>query len=125
RAGQRATLSGRLVDASPDQVLSLAVVWGDGSDPERSTPDRAPFRLTHRYDAPGTYKVVVIWSDSLGQSNGQDLPVTVTAAGPAATPNQRFVAQAYLDLLQREADPTGLAGFTAFLDQGGSRAAVA
>jgi parallel beta-helix repeat protein len=37
------------------------------------------------------------------------------------TQNQRFVAQVYRDLLQREVDPTGLANFTAFLNGGGTR----
>jgi parallel beta-helix repeat protein len=40
------------------------------------------------------------------------------------TQDQRFVAQVYRDLLQREVDPTGLANFAAFLDQGGARSAV-
>jgi hypothetical protein len=77
RAGQRATLTGRLVDANPDQVLSLRVDWGDGSPVEQRTPDRAPFRLTHRYQQPGTYKVFVMWSDGLGQSNFRELTLTV------------------------------------------------
>src|SRR5262249_45927205 len=80
RAGQRATLSGRLIDDNPDQVLSLTVNWGDGSPAEESTPDRAPFRLRHRYDTPGTYKVRVTWSDGLGQSNFEDLTLTVQPA---------------------------------------------
>ena len=42
------------------------------------------------------------------------------------TPNQRFVEQAYLDLLGRAADPNGLAGWSGLLDQGqASRAQVA
>jgi hypothetical protein len=80
RAGQRATLTGRLVDADPREVLTLTVNWGDGSAPVQSTPDRAPFHLRHRYDAPGTYKVSVVWTDSVGRSNFQDLTITV---GPA------------------------------------------
>jgi hypothetical protein len=80
RAGQRATLSGRLTDADPREVLSLTVVWGDGSPAEQSTPDRAPFRLTHRYDTPGTYKVRVTWTDSFGRSNFQELTLTVQPA---------------------------------------------
>jgi hypothetical protein len=43
-------------------------------------------------------------------------------AAPGTTPGQpanvRFVAQLYRDLLQREADPAGLAAWTAQLDQG-------
>jgi Ca2+-binding RTX toxin-like protein len=69
------------------------MIWnpGDGSDPNEAgdgndtfnvqgTPDRAPFSLTHRYDTPGTYKVLVIWSDNLGQSNFEDLTLTVQHA---------------------------------------------
>jgi hypothetical protein len=43
-------------------------------------------------------------------------------AVPVGTANQRFVAQVFRDLLQREADPSALSGFTSFLDQGNSRA---
>jgi len=80
RAGQRATLSGQLVDDDPREVLSLTVDWGDGSDPVQSTPDRDPFRLTHRYDTPGIYKVVVTWTDSFGRSNSRVLTLTVRPA---------------------------------------------
>jgi hypothetical protein len=80
RAGQPATLSGRLTDANPDQVLSLRVDWGDGSPAEQRTPNRAPIRLTHRYETPGTYKVFVMWSDGLGQSNSRELTLTVLPA---------------------------------------------
>src|SRR5262249_16391086 len=37
---------------------------------------------------------------------------------PDAAANAVFVAQLYRDLLQREADPTGLAAFSAALDSG-------
>jgi hypothetical protein len=81
RAGQRATLSGQLTDADPREVLSLSVDWGDGSNPVQRTPDRAPFHLSHRYETPGTYKVVVTWTDSFGRSNSRDLTLTVQPAG--------------------------------------------
>jgi hypothetical protein len=81
RAGHRATLTGQLTDDDPREVLSLTVDWGDGSDPVQSTPDRDPFRLTHRYEEPGTYKVVATWTDSFGRSNSQDLTLTVRPAG--------------------------------------------
>src|SRR5262249_26300611 len=74
------TLTGRLVEDNPTEVLSLMVVWGDGSPAEQSTPDRAPFRLRHRYQQPGTYKVLVVWSNSLGQSNSRVLTLTVRPA---------------------------------------------
>src|SRR5262249_30025452 len=82
-AGEPATLSGRLDDADPAAVLSLMVDWGDGSQPETSTPDRAPFAVTHTYAQPGTYTVHVTWMDSTGLSNSQELTITVKPAKKA------------------------------------------
>jgi PKD repeat protein len=80
RVGAPATLTGQLVDADPSQVLSLTVIWGDGSVPDQSTPDRDPFAVTHTYASPGVYTVHVIWSDSHGVSNSRDLTITVRPA---------------------------------------------
>src|SRR5207244_3809535 len=44
---------------------------------------------------------------------------------PNLTPNQQFVAQVYRDILGREAEPAGLAYYSSYLDQGGSRLQVA
>jgi hypothetical protein len=77
RVGQQATLTGQLVDDDPNQVLSLTVDWGDGSDPETSTPDRDPFEVTHTYASPGRYFVHVTWSDSDGVTNSRDLLIRV------------------------------------------------
>jgi hypothetical protein len=41
------------------------------------------------------------------------------------TPNEQFVAQTYLDLLQRPVDSAGLANWAAMISQGTSRTAVA
>jgi hypothetical protein len=80
RVGELATLSGQLVDADPGDVLTLSVDWGDGSPIQTSTPDRAPFAVTHRYKAPGTYTVHATWTDSTGLSNSRDLTITVKPA---------------------------------------------
>src|SRR5207302_495262 len=40
RAGQFATLGGRLVDPDAGDTLSLSVDWGDGSKATQLTPDR-------------------------------------------------------------------------------------
>jgi hypothetical protein len=77
-SGNVAALTGRLWDSDKGDVLSLIVDWGDGSDPAQVTPNRAPFRLSHRYAAPGTYTVRAIWTDSTGQSNFRDLALTVS-----------------------------------------------
>jgi hypothetical protein len=42
----------------------------------------------------------------------------------AGTPNQNFIAQAYLDLLHRQVDPAGLTFWTGLVDQGTSRTQV-
>jgi streptogramin lyase len=42
----------------------------------------------------------------------------------ALTPSQAFVSQAYRDLLGREADPVGLAGWSVMIDQGTARSDV-
>jgi hypothetical protein len=48
----------------------------------------------------------------------------LTIVDDDATLNQRLVGQVYLDLLQRPADQSGLANWTAFLNTGASRAAL-
>src|SRR5262249_40259294 len=55
---------------------------------------------------------------------GGGLGVKVQFVGTAASANQRFVNQTYLDLLQRPADPTGLAGWTNALTNGASRGQI-
>ncbi len=44
--------------------------------------------------------------------------------GPPLTPNQHFVAQLYRDLLHREAEPAGLAGWAGALDVGADRTQI-
>jgi hypothetical protein len=91
RAGEVATLTGRLDEAAPHAkhaALELTGDWGDRSAPDVSQPGRKPFRRTHRYAAPGTYTFRVIWTDTrTGESNFRDLRLTVTAATPGAAPS--------------------------------------
>jgi uncharacterized delta-60 repeat protein len=61
-------------------------------------------------------------------STGSDKFLVVRYLGDtvSGTSNQRFVAQVYLDLLQRPADATGLAGWSGLLDSGqATRAQIA
>src|SRR5262249_22484152 len=46
------------------------------------------------------------------------------AEASSQTENQRYVTQVYVDLLERAVDPTGLAGWSAMLDQGVARSQV-
>jgi hypothetical protein len=60
-------------------------------------------------------------SAGTNQGQGSNGGTTVTAS----TPNQRFVAAAYQDVLGRAVDAAGLAAWSAALDQGASPAQVA
>jgi hypothetical protein len=77
QVGHLATLTGSLTDAAGNKNLTLTVNWGDGSKPQQSKPGLKPFAVTHKYTAPGTYKLLVTWSDNHGRSNSRDLFVTV------------------------------------------------
>jgi len=70
--------------------------------------------------------VVVNPSPGGGPSNTQTLKVleALLPDGSQGTPNQRFVAEVYHDLLGRSVDPNGLAYWSAQLDVGASRTAV-
>jgi uncharacterized delta-60 repeat protein len=57
-------------------------------------------------------------------SNGTDFAIARYLPENVGTPNQRFVEQLYLDLLQRPVDASGLASWTGMLDQGVSHAQV-
>ena len=54
--------------------------WGDGPQPEQSTPDLRPFSVKHRYARPGTYHIRAVWTDSSGQSGFRELTIVVTVA---------------------------------------------
>jgi hypothetical protein len=84
RAGASATLTGRLEDADAADTLTLTVDWGDGSEPSVTDPGREPFTVTHAYASKGKYRVRVIWTDSTGESNFQELQLKVTGASKAA-----------------------------------------
>jgi hypothetical protein len=109
RVGQLAHLTGTLVDDDPTQVLSLTVDWGDGSDPETSTPDRDSFDVTHSYASPGRYFVHVTWSDSDGVSNSRDLLIRVKPdrVGPDAGPDAFDALDAVFALLAARKDRPG------------------
>lgn len=60
-----------------------------------------------------------------GATLGNPVAAVVTLIEKDGTPTQLFIAQAYLDILNRPVDPSGLANWTNFLNAGGSRTAVA
>ena len=61
---------------------------------------------------------------SFANSGGNFALARYTADTPLPTANQRFVAQAYLDLFGRPVDSSGLAEWSSLLDKGTSRTQV-
>jgi hypothetical protein len=79
-AGQTATLTGQLADPDAGATVSLLINWGDGSAVQKSTPNLAPFSLSHKFTKAGTYAVRVTWIDNTGRANHRDLALTVKSA---------------------------------------------
>jgi len=83
--GQKATLSGNLVDPDPGDELSLIVNWGDGSPVQTYHPGLASFAFQHRYVDNGTYNVNFTWIDNHGASNTRTRQVVVHNVAPDFT----------------------------------------
>jgi hypothetical protein len=75
---------------------------------------------TPALSAGGSYFLTLTAHNGLGPDATQGFTLTVQWA----TPSQRYMAQVYLDLLERPADFTGLAHWSGLLDEGVSRFAV-
>lgn len=88
RVGQPLTLTGRLTDADKADKVSLAVDWGDGTEPVTASPNRRPFRLRRTATQEGPQTVRVIWTDSTGESNFKETTIDVVAASANASPGK-------------------------------------
>ncbi|HET6880071.1 MAG TPA: TIGR03118 family protein [Pirellulales bacterium] len=108
----------------PPANYSATIDWGDHAAPSPGmiTAAGTAFQITgsHQYLLPGKYSLNVMVSDAGGAS--ATTPVTVTVL---ATANQLFVQAAYLDVLARPVDNSGLLNWSRKLDAGQSRAVVA
>jgi Domain of unknown function (DUF4214) len=95
---------------------TATITWGDGTAATngRVTLDGTTFSVfgDHTYATPGRYPLSITVRSAGGST------ATVPSTAVLGTDNNRFVAQAYRDILGREADPGGLAHFTQLLDQG-------
>jgi uncharacterized repeat protein (TIGR01451 family) len=108
--GDTAVLHLTAQTAAIGPIVNNAVVDADQFDPD----------LTNNQDAAG----VIVQRDPGQISKQAFLASTILGdpVDPAMFPlNAQFVAQVYKDLLHRQADPSGLAAWSDFLDNGGSR----
>jgi len=68
-------------------------------------------------------KIVAVGT-ATGASQSGPMMIRYTADSPISDPNQRFLTQVYLDLLQRPVDPSGLASWSSALAAGTTRTQV-
>jgi hypothetical protein len=101
---------------------TATINWGDGSAPTQGTVIRLGGTYavlgSHTFVAPGKFRPVVTVQDEGGTAHA-----TTTAVVGSAT--ERFVAQAYRDILHREADPASLASAARLIDAGTPRTTLA
>jgi hypothetical protein len=115
------TLRGSVGDPGPLDSVSALVDWGDG------TSDTFPYAVgttallaEHHYAREGQFSIRVTTTDDNGGSASNSVSATILVSSPET----RFVAQAYRDLLQRDVDDLGLASWVAAMAQGASGAQV-
>lgn len=114
---------GSISDPGPD-VFTATVNFGDGTGAQQLPVDATDhFTLDHVYALPGVYTVTINVADDDGQSSVQSFPVRVTFDIHAR--NRHYVQDLYRDLLQREGDEGGIAGWTQLADAGFDRGAIA
>ncbi len=77
--------SDELLDASVP-LASATVDFGDGSGATRLDPDSIRGELSHRYANPGTYRVTLNTTDSLGLTREQSTAVRVDPVPPPPPP---------------------------------------
>jgi hypothetical protein len=106
-------------DGDPNGLASqfkATITWGDGTAASTGTivASGSTFTVTgsHTFASPGRYTVSVAIQDS-----GGSIASSISKAVVGSV-NERFVSQAFLDLLQRPVDATGLQVFSAALDAG-------
>jgi hypothetical protein len=132
-AGDPVSVSGTIAEADPEDEFFLDVNWGDGSPVETfhfpAGSNGQPVTVTHRYEprnragSPSNdYPIVLVWRDPHGAGNTDVLSTTIT--NTPLTSTERFVNALYHELLQRDAEDTGLAAWSGAIDAGTTRADV-
>jgi hypothetical protein len=119
-------------DGQPDVVVAnlgsdtISVLMGKGDGSFQPAVNYAagfqPDHVVLGNFTGGSFPDVLVIND--GASTISFLHNQGAAAQPTGTPNQRFVASVYLDVLNRPVDAAGLATWAGMLDQGVSRSTV-
>jgi hypothetical protein len=115
------TANGTAVSGNQYQGTSGTLVFGPGQTTRTFTVN-----ILQNNVVEGTKSFAVgLRNPSVGASVGAVASAQVDITETSVTPNERFVQQAYLDILGRPVDPSGLSNWTGFLSLGGTRAGVA
>ncbi|HVX09559.1 MAG TPA: DUF4214 domain-containing protein [Pirellulales bacterium] len=118
-----------------DSQMTATIAWGDGATSAGViTPDllgsSGTVRGSHTYTEAGNFQITITVNDN-SQTVSSTIPTTVLREllpipNPnAGTPDEYYVAQVYQDLLRRPVDGQGLLYWSALLDEGVPRVAVA
>jgi streptogramin lyase len=109
-------------------AFTTTVHWGDGQTSAGTiVAERgAAFAVQagHTYLLPGRYAVSVTVNDVDTSHDVGGSTASAATQSVVGTHNERFVAQAFLDLMGQPIDPGRLVSFSGQLSQGSSRAAV-
>lgn len=109
----------RLGDGQSASGFTATINWGDNQPPTTGQVinDNGVFRIagSHDFAGPGRYTIRANVRSEDGKSTG------VLSEALIGTPNERFVAQLYQDVLGRQAETAGLNYWTAQLTGGTGR----
>ena len=115
----------------PGGEFTANIAWGDGSTSIGTISELGQvYAVTgsHTYSDEGNFTVQVRVGEEGASATSSGVATIATEilpiAGPA-TPNQKYVAEVYTDVLGRVVDAAGLQYWSNLLDQGQSRSVVA
>jgi hypothetical protein len=114
QVGATYTLGLSATNVGPNPITSTTITWGDGVvQPVAGLPAT----VTHIFTSAGARTISATFTTQDGTFPAANT-VTVNVTGSTASLTQRFIIQAYRDVLGREVDAPSLAQLTVLLDSG-------